>query len=43
MFVKKVIIYDFRKPLVKKIKGVDVKEEVVYSFFGLVFYRVLSF
>ena len=43
MFVKKVIVYDSRKPLAKKIKGVDVKEEVIYSLFGLVFYRVIYF
>lgn len=42
MFVKKVIVYDDRKRLFKKHKGFDVKSEVVYSFFGLVFYRVLS-
>jgi hypothetical protein len=40
MFVKKVIIYDSRKPLSKKIKGVDFKEEIIYSIFGLIFYRV---
>jgi hypothetical protein len=42
MFVKKKIIYDSVSNPSRKLNNVSIKEEVIYSLFGLVFYRVLS-